>query len=58
MINCEWFDNETCDNCGREHQPHCVEITFDFGDEPAVTAPDFTAMLCSDCIEDLKKRLS
>lgn len=57
MINVEWYDNQICENCGAM-KPHCARIIFDFSVEQLPNAPDFTAVLCSDCVEDLKKRLS
>lgn len=60
MINVEWHNNETCDNCSKENQAHCAEIDFNFAPDDPDPSPDrlFSAMLCSTCVEDLKKRLS
>jgi len=60
MINVEWEVNKTCENCGKENQPHCANIDFNFASEDAEPSIDllFNATLCSDCVEDLKKRLS
>lgn len=60
MISVEWFDNGTCNNCGQD-KPHCARIEFLFekdGTDDERLTPEFNGMLCSDCTEDLKKRLS
>lgn len=60
MISVEWFDNEKCENCGQS-KPHCAHIDLNFDPDNLQPSPNglwFGAMLCSDCVEDLKKRLS
>jgi len=60
MISIEWHNNGTCDNCSKENVPHCAAVDFNFAPEDAEPSPDrlFNTMLCSDCVEDLKRRLS
>lgn len=54
----EWFDDQTCENCGKEHQPHCAKISIPGKTVKAKKVNRVVAMLCSDCVEELKKRLS
>lgn len=58
MINVEWTNNGTCENCGKEN-PHCAQITHSDGKPPEeAAAPLIDILLCAPCVEDLKKRLS
>lgn len=59
MITVEWINDETCENCGK-HSPHCASIDFNFDPDNPEPSPDilFNAILCSDCVADLKNRLS
>lgn len=53
MISIEWHVNETCENCG-QNKPNCAEITLNFHPEGL----EHQAILCSGCVEELKRRLS
>lgn len=60
MISVEWFDNETCENCGHQ-SPHCAELDLQKHLEN-VGGFDHTVIalqmkLCSNCVADLIKRL-
>lgn len=58
MIIVEWHTNEKCENC-QQDKPNCAHIEMDGEFKCSsryLESPGFT--LCSDCVEDLKKRLS
>ena len=59
MINVTWENDGKCENCG-ENKPHCARVDLPVWGEvdgfPEIVQSH--VMLCSDCIEDLKKRLS
>ncbi len=62
MINVTWHNDSEglgkCANCGQV-KPHSAEITIPTEDaDVAGKFNDRRTMLCSDCVEDLKKRLS
>lgn len=58
MISVQWHNDGTCENCG-ENKPHCAEIAVEkFNDNEYVNPPKPSVLLCSDCIHELKTKLS
>lgn len=59
MITVEWHNEQKCDNCG-QNKPHCAELTLPIEALRSKISGEIETglMLCSDCVEDLKKRLS
>jgi hypothetical protein len=57
MITIEWENEQMCDNCG-ETKPHCAKISIPGKTPTAKKVNPVESLLCSDCVEDLKKRLS
>lgn len=53
MISVEWENNGTCDNCGKD-KAHCAQLHI----EPERPVDTIDVLLCSDCVGELKKKLS
>lgn len=59
MIQVEWHssDGVKCGSCGRANHAQAVDITVqNEGNDPALDVK--VLRLCSDCIADLKQKLS
>lgn len=58
MIQVEWHTDQTCENCG-QFAPNCAELTFNILKENPISELDnLQILLCSNCIADLKQKLS
>lgn len=57
MISVNWLLNQTCENC-QQNKPNCAEITIALNEQVSGKTDLHNLTFCSDCVEELKRRLS